>query len=111
MPLFDDNHSNNLLARCITIAEVTITFMAVAIFFYSVCRLVAQQIVRISSIDPDEILKNNKIRGSVCRKPMVFDRCRKWLDLIPEEFSDAEKNKRSVALVLPHMALKIELIC
>ena len=64
----------------------------------------AQQIVRISSIDPDKVMKDNKIRGSVCRKPMVFDRCRKWLDLIPEEFSDAAKNKRSVVLVKPHMA-------
>ena len=65
-------------------------------------RLLVQEMVKVHSIDPDEVMKQSQIPGPfMTRKPMVFDRCWKWLDLIPDEFSDAEKNKRSVVLTAP----------
>ena len=70
--------------------------------FSFIHRLIAQEMVKVHSIDPDEVMKQSQIPGPfITRKPMVFDRCWKWLDLIPDEFSDAEKNKRSVVLTAP----------
>ena len=59
------------------------------------CRLVAQLMVKIHSIDPDEIMKHNHLSGlHISRKPVIFEWLRKWLDYVPDEFSDTEMNKR-----------------
>ena len=51
--------------------------------------------VKIHSIDPDEIMKHNHLSGlDISRKPVVFKKLWKWLDLVPDEFSDTELNKR-----------------
>ena len=51
--------------------------------------------VKFHSIDPDEIVKRNHLSGlDISRKPVVFKKLWKRLDLIPDEFSDTELNKR-----------------
>ncbi|KAI0236355.1 Ethanolamine kinase 1, partial [Lamellibrachia satsuma] len=65
-------------------------------------KLIAQEMVKVHSIDPDEVMKQSQ-------KPMVFDCCWKWLDLIPDEFSDAEKNKRYKSEVCSKLQLRREL--
>ena len=62
-------------------------------------RLLVQEMAKVHSVDPDEVMKQSQIPGPfMTRKPVIFDRCWKWLDLIPDEFSDAEKNKKSAVL-------------
>ncbi|KAI0228098.1 Ethanolamine kinase 1 [Lamellibrachia satsuma] len=75
-----------------------------------ISRLLAQEMVKVHSIDPDEVMKQSQIPGPfMTRKPMVFDRCWKWLDLIPDKFSDAEKNKRYKSEVHSKLQLRREL--
>ena len=51
--------------------------------------------VKIHSIDPDEIMKHNHLSGlHISRKSAVFEWLWKGLDSVPDEFSDTEMNKR-----------------
>ncbi|KAI0236353.1 Ethanolamine kinase 1 [Lamellibrachia satsuma] len=75
-----------------------------------ISRLIAQEMVKVHSIDPDEVMKQSQIPGPfITQKPVVFDRCWKWLDLIPDKFSDAEKNKRYKSEVCSKLQLRREL--
>ncbi|KAK2161565.1 hypothetical protein NP493_1576g00005 [Ridgeia piscesae] len=73
-------------------------------------RLVAQLMVKIHSIDPDEIMKHNHLSGlDISRKPVVFKKLWKWLDLVPDEFSDTELNKRYKSEVISKLQMRREL--
>ena len=51
--------------------------------------------VKFHAIDPDEIMKQNHLSGlDISRKPVIFEWCRKWVDLVPDEYSDAEMDRR-----------------
>lgn len=57
--------------------------------------MVAKEMALIHSIDPDQVVSDEDRKLiTISKKPFVFDKMQSFIEAIPDQYPDAEQNRR-----------------